>query len=133
MSLNLENDRGCHEIIVFDKNVNKETKYKIPVELTVFETEKMLELSEQLDKIFNEQISDDGSAQFRLYVKKTSEMCAILFQHFQPKITTEYVEKMLTIQQMLEITGFFQSNRFLKEKEDAESKKMIADSLISEE
>jgi hypothetical protein len=125
-SLNLENDRGWHDIVIFDRKTSKETKYKIPVELTVFETERMLELSEQIDKIFNEQISNDGSAQFRLYSKKSTEMCTILFQHFQPQITSENIEKMLTFKDIAEITGFFQSNRYLKEKEES-SKKTIAD------
>ena len=126
--LNLHENKGWHTIEIKEENGTVK-EFKIPVELTVADTENMLAMYDDIDKLQDEQIRDDGSAQLRLFWDKMFGMTLILFQKYQPEITELYLRKNLTSNDVLALTGFFSSNRYLKTQAENndKAKKAIAD------
>jgi hypothetical protein len=117
-------DKKYHTLTLRDKN-GIEKEYKIPVELTVAETEAVLALYEEVDELMTAVVSDETS-QFRFFWDKMFGMCTILFQHYQPEITETDLRNLLSTNDVLTLTNFFNSNRYLKVKEENE-KKALAD------
>ena len=123
--LNLHDEKKFHTVEIRDKTGQLKS-FKIPIELTVAETERMLALYEEVDKLQDEPIQDE-SAQLRYFWEKMFGMATILFQHFQPEIDEQYLRENLTSHDVLTLSGFFQNNRYLKLKEQEDEKKALAD------
>lgn len=124
--LNLHESKGWHTVEIKESNgVIKE--FKIPIELTVAETEEMLVMYDEIDRLQDELIRDDGSAQLRLFWDKMFAMVYILFKVYQPDITELYLRQNLTSNDVIALTGFFSSNRYLKTKAENEAGKAKAD------
>lgn len=117
--LNLHESQRWHTVEIKETNGNVK-EFKIPIELTVADTERMLAMYDEIDALQDEQIRDDGSAQLRLFKDKIFAMTLILFQVYQPDISERYLQDNLTYSDALTLTGFFQSNRFLKIKSENE-------------
>lgn len=104
-------------------------EYKIPNEYTVEEVERLLELRVEQEAIEKEEVVDkDG--QLPRFWSVVFDQITILFQHYQPEVTTEYLKSVITQNEALEMLGFFQKYRHLALKEykaegaeDAEPKK----------
>lgn len=118
--LTLTNDRGYHEIEVFedDKFVRK---LRIPKEFKVAEIERVLDLQTEAEQIAKERVDGDGSEQSRLFWDKIFIILEVLFKVYQPEITQVELRKWFSYDQALKITGFFENNRFLNTKEESES------------
>ncbi len=119
--------RPYHEIeMVMEKGI-KQT-FKIPSELTIGEVERLLETQSKLDKLVNEQVSEEGSAQLRLYWGLVYTQLEVIFRHFQPDITAEYLKLNMLPTDAMKILNFFAENRYIAketEVEDTDSKKKL--------
>jgi len=104
-------------------------EFKIPIELSVGETEEILELHEEVEKAQEELIREDGSAQLRYVFEKMLAICFVLFKRYQPDTTIEFLQDNLTQNDIMTIAGYFQSNRYLQQKEQkgGDEKKQQAD------
>lgn len=91
---------------------------KIPYELSVEEVERLLEINVQIDKLAEQKIDDeDFNAQtesLKTFWSFLFAQCTIIFRHYQPEVTEEYLRKHLSDTVALEITGFFENNRTYK-------------------
>lgn len=105
-TLNLYKNRKSTAI-----KVGKDT-YLIPNEYTVEEVERMLELRvkrEEMNKA--EAIVGLEQAQYREYLNVVFDQLSILFQHFQPEVTSEELKKRITEKEALEIVDFYNEHR----------------------
>lgn len=115
---------------------NKE--YKLPNEYSVEEVERVYELREEAEALEKQEADGDGKAQAKHYTDLVFAQLEVMFQHYQPEITVDYLRKVITLNEALDTIGFFQKYRHLALKElreednakKAESKKK---SLASKE
>jgi len=104
--------------------------YKIPNEFLVEEVERLLELKKIQEKLENETVEEEKQeVQIKVFWNNIFAQLEIIFQHFQPEITEEYLKKHVTHNQALEMLGFFQKYRLLAMQEDqaeeSETKKKL--------
>lgn len=105
--------------------------YKIPNEYTVEEVERLLELKIKEEELSNTPKADDPKdeqAQLDIFWNNIFAQLEIIFQHYQPEITAEYLKKYVTHNEALEVVGFFQKYRALaldKSAEEQDSKKKL--------
>jgi len=99
-----------HSVVTLsDKKV-----YKIPSEYTVEEVERLLELQEEQKKLEgNEIIESIKDLQVESFYKNIFNQLEIIFQHYQPKVTVQYLKKIITHSEALEMVGFFNKYRNL--------------------
>lgn len=91
-------------------------EYKIPNEYTVAEAERLLELREQQEALEKEEVEDQPT-QLKKFWALVFDQLSILFQHYQPEVTAEYLKKHITQNEGLAMLGFFQKYRHLALKE----------------
>jgi len=91
-------------------------EYKIPNEYTVEEVERLLELREKQEAIEKEPVGDQESQLLSFYTV-VFEQLEVIFSHYQPEVTAEYLKKHITHNEALEMLGFFQKYRHLAIKE----------------
>lgn len=109
--------------------LNDGKEYKIPTEYLVEEAERILEYRARQEALENEEVTDEVKqvGQFQEIVFAQIE---IIFQHYQPDVTAEYLKKHLTFNEALEILGFFDKYRpnalkEIKAEQEEESKKKL--------
>lgn len=118
-------DRGFHTLDITMAD-GKLKQFKIPSELTVGEIERLLETQAKMEKLADEQVTDGGSAQLRLYWGYIFNQLEIIFKHYNPEITVEYLRDNILPTDAMRILGFFSENRFIeKESEDSFAKKKL--------
>ena len=99
-----------HTIIKLDDGKD----YKIPNEFLVEEVERLLELKKIQEKLESETVEEQKqNVQVEVFWNNIFAQLEIIFQHFQPDITEEYLKKHVTHNQALEMLGFFQKYRLL--------------------
>src|SRR5690606_5942726 len=104
---------------------------KIPNEFTVVEWERLLELREEQEAIEKEDVVDSKEQIARLYQTIYNQI-EVLFKHYQPDITIEYLKKIITNNEALEMLGFFQKYKHIaikerkKETQREEAKKKLS-------
>jgi hypothetical protein len=137
MHLNPYKNRGWHTVEIRERWGRRKI-YKIPHELTVEELERLLELNTKIERLSLEQVDDaDFDAQeagVKRFWNYLFAQVTIIFQHFHPDVTEEYLRKHLSDAVALEITNFFDNNRYYKSEANAtESKKKVtaSDQLVS--
>lgn len=96
-------------------------EYKIPNEYTVEEVERLLELRAEQEAIESEEV-EDKDGQLPKFWNVVFDQITILFQHYQPEITTEYLKSVITQNEALEMLGFFQKYRHIALREIAQEK-----------
>lgn len=133
--LNPYKERGFHTVEIRER-WGKTVVYKIPYELTVEEVERLLEINVQIEKL---SVGTVDELDFTLQAKKIKEFwdylfsqCTVIFRHYHPEVTEEYLRKHLSDNTALEITGFFENNRYYKAQQDARAskKKVKADEQL---
>lgn len=110
-------ERGSYEIEIKERKrgiVNSKT-LRVPFELTVIEVKRILEINAKVERMAKATIDDED---FDATLRKMEEywgymfsQATIILQHFQPEITTEYLQKNMTQSEVLELTNFFEVNR----------------------
>ena len=86
--------------------------YKIPNEYTVEEVERLLELQMKREKIENaEVVQEKQEEQIKHFHESVFAQLEVIFQHYQPEMTTEVLKKKITINEALEMVGFFEKHR----------------------
>lgn len=88
--------------------------FKIPSELTIGEVERLLETQSKLDVLQDEQVTSGGSAQLRLYWGYVYSQLEVIFQHYQPEVTAEYLQLNLLPRDAIAILNFFADNRYIE-------------------
>jgi len=110
---------------------NKE--YKLPAEYSVEEVERILELREEAEALEKQQVEGDGKTQRELHTSLIFAQLEVMFRHYQPDMTSDYLRKVITHNEALEIIGFFRRYRHLALKdfkneaaaEQADAKKKV--------
>lgn len=117
-----------HALDLYKSRTHSEVKladgktYKTPNEFTVEEVERVLELEIErnaLEKMQAEDVKNltPENAEFKRYMGIVFSQLTILFQHYQPEITTEYLKSVMTQKEALGMLGFFQKYRHIAIKE----------------
>jgi len=109
------------------------SEYKLPNEYTVEEVERVLELHEEIEALEQQEVVGDGKAQRERHTALIFAQLEVMFGHYQPDITAEQLQKVITHNEALEIVGFFRKYRHTAFKElrdetaaqKAESKKKV--------
>lgn len=113
MKLEITNDRGFHTIdIAMEKGELKQ--FKIPVELRVYEIERLLEAQHKLEKLEKESVIEDGTKQLRIYWGYIYAQLEVIFKHFHPEIEAEYLKLNLLPADAIKILAFFAQNRYIE-------------------
>jgi hypothetical protein len=92
-------------------------EYKLPNEYSVEEVERVFELREELETLEAVEVIGDGLAQAKRHTDLVFAQLEIMFQHYQPELTNDYLRKVITHGEALETIGFFQKYRHLALKE----------------
>lgn len=90
--------------------------YKIPNEYSVEEVERLLELRAKQEAVESETVVDKD-AQLKSFFTIVFSQLQIIFSHYQPDVTEDYLKKYVTQNEALEMLGFFQKYRHLAIKE----------------
>lgn len=133
-----------HALDLYKSRTHSEVKladgktYKIPNEFTVDEVERVLELQVELQALEKSTAKDatlsEDNPEFKKYLDIVFAQLTILYQHYQPDVTTEYLKKQVTPKEALAALGFFQKYRHIavreylaeKDQPEAESKKKLS-------
>lgn len=124
-TLNLYKERKFSTIIGRNPKNNEPVELKIPLECTVEEVERFLELQVIRDKYEEEEVSENEfvrNKQLEKFFSIAFDQLEILFQHYQPEITSERLKKMFTQEEVLKMLGFYDKYRLI---EREESKKKL--------
>lgn len=112
--------------------LNDGNEYKIPNEYTVEEVERLLELKKIQEEIENsnaDDLKENQDRQLEMFYDNIFNQIEIFFQTYHPDITLEYLKKVISHNEALEIMGFFQKYRALAmgeiQDEDLEAKKKL--------
>lgn len=101
--------------------------YKIPSEYLVEEVERLLELQIVQKRIEATEIQESiKDVQIDNLYANIFNQIEIIFQHFQPEVTIEYLKKHITHSEALEMIGFFNKYRKLILKENDSTKQVEA-------
>lgn len=131
-TLDLFKDRRFYEVVLQVKG-NKKKKYKIPCELTVEETERLMEQEVILSQRFKAEVSEDKTEQdqkLQEYFETVFEIISIMFSRYQPEMTPEKMKSLLTEKEAGKVLQFFKEKRFLQllglaETDDAKKKQIV--------
>lgn len=93
----------------------KKTTFKIPTELTVEESERLLEAEIRANALAKEEAGEKDEAEKKLehYFNNLLEYILILIGHYQPEMTMEEMKKALTQAEIIKIFDFFRKQRFI--------------------
>lgn len=114
--------------------------YKIPSEYTVEEVERLLELQIEQKKVESIEVQESikDLQVDNLYANIFNQL-EIIFQHYQPEVTIEYLKTVITHSEALEMIGFFNKYRNLILQNDdstatvdSKKKSKLADSDLRE-
>jgi len=125
-------ERAYHTIEIAE-SWRKRRTLSIPYELTVEEVERLLELNERIDRLYEEEVADDPTKMLekvREYWGYVFNQVTILLQHCQPEITDEYCRNKLSEQDALRIIQFFDLHRdYAPAQDDGVKKKSVEQQL----
>lgn len=128
-------ERQYHTVQV-KEGLLKTRDFKIPAELTVEEVERLLEITGQIEKLKKEEIASENYFAQRAKIKEfwsyLFAQLTIIFQHYQPEVTTDYLKKYLTESEALRITKFFDLNRYYQAGSESSKKKVSAKDQLRE-
>lgn len=113
-TLNLYKDRQPYEVEL--KLKGKLRTFKIPNELTIEESERLMEAEIQLKELAKQEVNDKTDEEKKLdqYFKVLYQYLLILFNKHQPEIEkVEHVKQMMTQQEAVSVLEFFKKKRFL--------------------
>jgi hypothetical protein len=112
-TLNLFKDRHPYEIITELKG--KKKTFKIPNELTIEESERLLEAEIQIMSLSKQEIGDkkDEEEKIKQYFNNLYQYLLVLFNRYQPEITLSDLKGMMSQAEAIRILEFFKSKRFL--------------------
>lgn len=112
-TLNLYKDRRPYKVLLNIKG--KETSFEIPTELTVEESERLIELEIRANHMAKEEAGEKDEAEKKLeqYFNSLLDYIQILLSHYQPEITLEKLKGMLTQAEIIKIFDFFRKQRFI--------------------
>lgn len=112
-TLDLYKDRKPYEVILEVRGGKQ--SFKIPTELTVEESERLLETEIRISKISNEEQSNkkEDKEKVQKYFDSLLEYILILLEHYQPEITMAKLKKLVTNVEALKIFEFFKKQRYL--------------------
>jgi len=113
-TLDLYKDRKPYTVILEVKGGKK--TFKIPTELTVEESERLLEAEIRISALSKEEVEEGKEAEKQLdvYFALLKEYILILLQHYQTKLEMADLNKMLSRAEVVKIFEFFKKQRFLK-------------------
>jgi len=113
-TLDLYKDRRPYTVILEVKGGKK--TFKIPTELTVEESERLLEAEIRISALSKEEVEagKEAERQLDVYFALLKEYILILLQHYQPKLEMDDLNKMLSRAEIVKIFEFFKKQRFLK-------------------
>lgn len=112
--LDLYKKRKPYTVIIDLKG--KKTTFKIPTELTVEESERLIESEILIEALSKQETSEDKKevkAQVNEYIHSLLEYILVLLQHYQPETTMESLKSMVTAPEAIRIFEFFKKQRFL--------------------
>ena len=108
----------------------KKKPFKIPSELTIQESERLMEAEMQIAELSKQEVENkkDGEEKVDQYFSIVYQYLLILFSKYQPEIETiEDIKKMMTQQDAIKVIEFFKKKRFLHllglDNDESESKK----------
>jgi len=113
-TLNLYKDRQPY--IVNLELKGKMKAFKIPNELTIEESERLLEAEIQIAELSKQEVNDkkDEEEKLEQYFGNLYQYILILFSKYQPEIeTVEDIKKMMTQQEAIRVLEFFKKKRLL--------------------
>jgi len=113
-TLNLYKDRQPYTVNLELKGKIK--SFKIPDELTIEESERLLEAEIQIAELSKQEIEDkkDEKEKLEQYFGSLYQYILILFSKYQPEIeSVEDIKKMMTQQEAIRVLEFFKKKRFL--------------------
>lgn len=113
-TLNLYKDRQPYTVNLELKGKIK--TFKIPNELTIEESERLIEAEIQIAELSKQEVQNkkDGEEKLEEYFKSLYQYLLILFSKYQPEIeTTEDIKKMMTQQEAIRVLEFFKKKRLL--------------------
>jgi len=102
-------ERDYHTVDIRER-WGKVKTYKIPHELTVEEVERLLEISERVQRLQESDLHESKAVQLetlKIFWTYIFAQVTILFQHHQPDITEKYLRKHLSDAEALKIVKFF--------------------------
>jgi hypothetical protein len=109
----------------------RKKRFKIPAELTVEETERLLELVAKVENLAKQEVAAENYYAQRAALKEfwgyLFAQATILFQHYHPEVTEQWLRKHLTQSEVVGITNFFEASRFYKKLDtQAKGKKKVS-------
>ena len=113
-TLNLYKDRQPY--IVNLELKGKKKSFKIPNELTIEESERLLEAEIQIAELSKQQVENkkDEEEKINAYFNSLYQYLLILFSKYQPEFErVEDVKKIMTHQEAIRILEFFKKKRFV--------------------
>jgi hypothetical protein len=135
-TLNLYKDRQPY-IVNLELKGKKKT-FKIPNELTIEESERLLEAELQIAELSKQEVESkkDENEKIGQYFGSLYQYLLVLFSKYQPEIeTVEDIKKMMTQQEAIRVLEFFKKKRFLHllglDDDESESKKKSQKQLES--
>jgi len=124
-TLDLYKVRKPNTVKVFNRLTQKTCEYLIPIEYTVEEVERFLELQaqrEKFEKVFIEKGKEEEQVMY--HYKVVFDQIEILFQHHQPELNSEELKKILTYKDALDVLSFFKKYRSVQSQNDSAKKKL---------
>jgi hypothetical protein len=112
-TLDLYKDRTPYNVVLEVKGGKK--TFKIPTELTVEETERLLEAELKISAIVKQEVEDkkDEKEKVDQYFSFLLEYILLLLQHYQKNLTMTDLRKMISRAEAIRIFEFFKKQRFL--------------------
>lgn len=130
-TLDLYKKRPPHQIYI---EVEGEKKmFLIPTQYTVEEVERLLEIQADKDDLMKQEVEENSIEHERAvatFFSRIYDQLEILFHHYQPEVTREFLEEHVKREDAVEIIGFFTAEHIKNVEEDAKDvkKKVIAKS-----
>lgn len=112
-TLNLFKDRQPYEVVMELKG--KKRTFKIPNELTIEESERILEAELQVAELSKQNIDNkkDEKEKLAQYFASLHRYLLVLFNRYHPEITMEKLKSMMTEPEAIRVFEFFKNKRFL--------------------
>lgn len=115
-TLDLFKQRAPHKIVL---GVTKPQEYLIPMELTVEETERLLECQTTVDELAKKETTEKTKeADLQEFFEAILVQLVVLFQRYQPDTTADTLKEIMTREDAIKIWHFF-----IKEKSGIKTKK----------
>lgn len=126
-TLDLYKNRRSSSVLIGKKS------FELPNEYTVEEIERILEVRQEIESIEESEVIGNGAAQAKRHNDLVFCQLEIMFQHHQPDIRADDLKKLMSLNEALEVIGFFQKYRHIaisgiisEANTKAESKKKVA-------